>query len=83
MKTTSRNLWIKSSIVLGLAVITTIFSSCKKDDDPVTTSKNIVQIVVDDPNFSFLEATVIKADLVTALSATGPFTVFAPTNAGL
>jgi transforming growth factor-beta-induced protein len=57
--------------------------SCEDDDDtpqpmPV---KNIVDIVVGNDNFSILEAALIKADLVDALNANGPFTVFAPTNA--
>lgn len=42
--------------------------------------KNIVQIAVDDARFSTLVEAVMKADLVDALSAEGPYTVFAPTN---
>src|SRR5690606_11255101 len=42
---------------------------------------SIVEIVVGNENFSILEAALIKANLVDALSAEGPFTVFAPTNA--
>ena len=42
---------------------------------------SIVDVVVNNPDFSILKAAVIKADLVDALSAEGPFTVFAPTNA--
>lgn len=81
MTTLRKNVLIRSGIVLGLALITAAFSSCKDDDDNVSApSKTITQIVVDDPNFSFLEAAVIKAELATALSGTGPLTVFAPTN---
>jgi uncharacterized surface protein with fasciclin (FAS1) repeats len=44
--------------------------------------KNIVQTAIAAaPEFSILVEAVIAADLVTALSQPGPFTVFAPTNA--
>lgn len=58
-----------------------VFTSCSKDDDPVVESKNIVQTAVSDPQFSILVSALQKANLVTALEGTGPFTVFAPTNA--
>ena len=41
----------------------------------------IAGIVSSDPNFSTLLAAVKAAGLVSTLSGTGPFTVFAPTNA--
>ncbi len=41
---------------------------------------SIVDIALSDPNFSTLVAAVTAADLGTALSGEGPFTVFAPTN---
>jgi uncharacterized surface protein with fasciclin (FAS1) repeats len=43
-------------------------------------AQTIVQIAVADPNLSTLVTALTKADLVTALSGAGPFTVFAPTN---
>jgi uncharacterized surface protein with fasciclin (FAS1) repeats len=42
--------------------------------------KNIVQTALALPDFSLLAEAVVAADLVDALSAPGPFTVFAPTN---
>lgn len=55
------------------------FTSCDKDDDKVVENKqNITEIVVANPNFSVLKSAVVKADLATTLSGTGPFTVFAP-----
>lgn len=42
---------------------------------------SIVELVTSNENFSILEAALVKAGLVEALSAEGPFTVFAPTNA--
>lgn len=38
--------------------------------------KSIVEIAVDDDNFSILVAALQEADLVDALSGDGPFTVF-------
>lgn len=71
----------KGTLLIALAVIS-IASSCKKDEDelPMNADQNIVEIVVADNDFSLLEAAVKHADLVTTLSGTGPFTVFAPTN---
>jgi uncharacterized surface protein with fasciclin (FAS1) repeats len=43
--------------------------------------KNIVQTASTLPDFSILVEAVVAADLGTTLSGTGPFTVFAPTNA--
>ncbi len=49
-------------------------------------TKDIVGLVVADPNLSLLKAAVLRANegatkVVTILSGTGPFTVFAPTDA--
>ncbi|MCK3683588.1 fasciclin domain-containing protein [Maribellus sp. YY47] len=41
---------------------------------------SVVNIAIDNSNFSILVDAVVKAGLVDALSAAGPFTVFAPTN---
>ena len=49
--------------------------------DKVILPLSIVDIAVNNPTFSILVAALTKADLVGALSGTGPFTVFAPTNA--
>ena len=50
-------------------------------DDSKTASSTVVEIAVANPDFSILVDAVKKAGLVDALSADGPFTVFAPTNA--
>ncbi|WP_439183569.1 fasciclin domain-containing protein [Carboxylicivirga taeanensis] len=42
---------------------------------------SVVDIAIDNTNFSTLVQAVVKAELVDALSGEGPFTVFAPTNA--
>lgn len=44
-------------------------------------NKNIVQTAQSLPDFSILVEAVVAADLQATLSGTGPFTVFAPTNA--
>jgi len=43
-------------------------------------TKSIVEIAAGNPDFSTLVSLVQKAGLVQAISAAGPFTVFAPTN---
>ncbi|MBN1820825.1 MAG: fasciclin domain-containing protein [Prolixibacteraceae bacterium] len=45
-----------------------------------TSESTVVEIAVSNPDFSILVEAVSKAGLVEALSAEGPFTVFAPTN---
>ncbi len=49
--------------------------------EPEPELKTIAELVVENPDFSTLETAVIAAELTTVLSGTGPFTVFAPTNA--
>ena len=67
--------WIR---LLLVAVSATFLTACWDDsEDP---PKNIVQVAQADPRFSVLVEAVTAADLVTTLSGTGPFTVFAPTN---
>ncbi|MFP5461259.1 MAG: fasciclin domain-containing protein [Gammaproteobacteria bacterium] len=44
-------------------------------------NRNIVETALGLPDFSILVEAVVAADLQGALSGTGPFTVFAPTNA--
>lgn len=54
----------------------TLFDSKSVDSEGST----VVEIAVSNPDFSILVEAVTKADLAGALSADGPFTVFAPTN---
>jgi transforming growth factor-beta-induced protein len=46
----------------------------------VSSAGSVVDIAVSNPDFSILVEAVTKAGLAGALSADGPFTVFAPTN---
>ena len=52
--------------------------SAVKDDE---SAKDVVKIAAGSPDHTTLVAAVKQAGLVDALSNTGPFTVFAPTNA--
>jgi len=49
--------------------------------DKVILPPSVVNIAIDNENFSTLVSAVVKAGLVETLSGEGPFTVFAPTNA--
>jgi uncharacterized surface protein with fasciclin (FAS1) repeats len=73
-----RKLLAPLSIVL---VSVMVFTSCKKDDPVVTPPKDITDVAIGDTQFSTLVAALTKANLVTTLKGTGPFTVFAPNNA--
>ena len=59
-------------VILGLFT----FTSCNDDDD---TQKTIVDLVVENPDFSILEAAVIHAGITESLKS-GNITVFAPNN---
>lgn len=48
--------------------------------DQVLLPPTVVDFAISNPNFSILVEAVSKAGLVEALSAEGPFTIFAPTN---
>jgi uncharacterized surface protein with fasciclin (FAS1) repeats len=71
---------IKRLIFIPLIAVV-FFTACKKDDDSpsVPGSKTITQTVIDNPDFSILEAAVVRAGLADAL-ASGTLTVFAPDN---
>jgi len=75
----------KLSLAMAAIATATVFTSCSKDDDDAnnvdSTPKNIVQVASSNSDFTILTAALTKAGLVSALEGTGPFTVFAPTNA--
>ena len=66
-------------LFIGLPLFIT---SCNDDDDDMggTDDMNIVEIAQDTPELSILVDALIAANLTTALSGDGPFTVFAPSN---
>jgi transforming growth factor-beta-induced protein len=49
--------------------------------DKVLLPPTVVDLALDNSNFSILVEAVVKANLVGTLSGPGPFTIFAPTNA--
>ncbi|NVO21676.1 MAG: fasciclin domain-containing protein [Bacteroidetes bacterium] len=75
-----------SRIILSLVAVIAIglvtLSSCKKDDDNANndTPKSIAATASADPQFSILVQALTKAGLVSTLSNSGAYTVFAPTN---
>lgn len=80
MSMTRRFLPAIGAAVLSAAVVTAPAMAHSHTSAPKPT-KNIVQIAAGDKNFSTLVSLVKEAGLVGALSAKGPYTVFAPTNA--
>jgi len=72
---------LTSLMFLGFFLSFGLLTSCSNDDDPIIEKpKSIVDIAVADSNLSILVSALQKADLVSALQADGPFTVFAPTD---
>ncbi|MGB5393588.1 MAG: fasciclin domain-containing protein, partial [Lutimonas sp.] len=81
MKTISNQLKVVGRIFLSVLMIglLTFASSCDDDDDKP--SKNIVEVAQGNAELSTLVSAIQAAGLTSYLSGTGPFTVFAPTNA--
>ena len=65
----------------ALLMISLGFVSCGDDDEEENEVQNIAEIASATENLSSLVAALDAADLVSTLEGTGPFTVFAPTNA--
>ncbi len=75
-----KRLNLKFTIVLFSTVL--MLSSCKDDSKVVVPAPtDITAIASSDAQFSTLVAALSKAELVSTLQGTGPFTVFAPNNA--
>ena len=73
------NFFKKASLFVALS-LPLLITSCDKDDDPVTQPKTITETVVEGPNFTLLEAAVLKAGYATILGTTPNLTVFAPND---
>jgi uncharacterized surface protein with fasciclin (FAS1) repeats len=70
---------MKTNFLSLLAICGSLFlTSCKKDEPVVP--KSIVDVVVENSNFTLLEAAVLHAGITDALKS-GTITVFAPTDA--
>src|SRR5690348_139918 len=55
-------------------------TTAMKAEEGTQATGTIVDVAAGNPDFSTLVSAVKKADLVSTLSGSGPFTVFAPTN---
>lgn len=62
---------------LAAALMATSLAGCGGSDP----EPNVVEVAQGDPQFSILAEAVVAADLAPSLSAPGPLTVFAPTDA--
>ena len=71
---------MKQLFAAALLVVLTFGATFTTKADNNASSSTVVEIAVANPDFSILVDAVKKAGLVDALSAEGPFTVFAPTN---
>jgi uncharacterized surface protein with fasciclin (FAS1) repeats len=67
---------LKTTTILATAILCSVFTANAKAQD-----KDIVDIAASNKDFSTLVTAVKAAGLVETLKGTGPFTVFAPTNA--
>ena len=67
--------------VFALALVSTLAACGGSDDIKLDPPQNIVQIAQTDSRFTVLAEAVVAANLAGALSAPGPLTVFAPTDA--
>jgi transforming growth factor-beta-induced protein len=68
------------SVLSAFFLLLTSVNVVNAETKPTTASSTIVEIAAANEDFSLLVEAVVKADLVDALSASGPYTVFAPTN---
>jgi uncharacterized surface protein with fasciclin (FAS1) repeats len=69
-------------IPLALTLAAALAACGSSSDDPAPAADpNLVALAQSNPNLSILVEAVVAADLQGTLSGTGPFTVFAPTNA--
>jgi uncharacterized surface protein with fasciclin (FAS1) repeats len=81
MKTMLRHQTLKTCLIAAAMAFS--LSACNDDDDDQTVDPvtgNIPAVASANPQFSTLVAALTKAELVTTLQGTGPFTVFAPNN---
>ena len=71
----------KAVISLALSA-SLLMTGCNKNEDvPAVIGNTIAGIILNDSNFSSLEALMVKANLATTFDGTDPLTVFAPDNA--
>ncbi len=70
-----------TKVMILVAALSITFTSCNDEENEVTPTENIVALAQGNPDLSSLVAALTKyPDLVSTLSGSGSFTVFAPTN---
>lgn len=72
---------ITKTFIMTLFVSCALLTSCDDDEDTIVKVDDIPTLASKNADLSTLVSALQKADLVTALQADGPFTVFAPSNA--
>ena len=70
----------KLKIAFAIIALASLSISCDNDDD-MPADNTITGIAKTNSNLSILVQALVKADLAATLQGTGPFTVFAPTDA--
>jgi uncharacterized surface protein with fasciclin (FAS1) repeats len=70
----------KLKIAIAIIALTSFTISCDNDDD-MPVDNTITGIAKTNSNLTILVQALVKADLAGTLQGTGPFTVFAPTDA--
>lgn len=70
-----------AAAVMAAAAVAAAPAMAQHSSTPAKPTQNIVQVASSNPQFSTLVSLIKEAGLVSALSAKGPYTVFAPTNA--
>ena len=71
---------LRTPLALSLGAVLTACGD-SSDTNPAAPTQNVVQLAQGNPDLSILVEAVVAADLAGTLSGSGPFTVFAPTNA--
>jgi uncharacterized surface protein with fasciclin (FAS1) repeats len=72
----------KLKFIIVLVVLASFTISCDNNDDVAPAADNtITGLAKTNSNLTILVQALVKADLATTLQGTGPFTVFAPTDA--
>ena len=77
MKQYIHKIFCFSSVILILLI-----SACNKNNDPVTTTQTIDEVINSNPDFSLYAYAVKKTNLDIFTKGGGPFTFFIPSNSG-
>lgn len=73
--------WYYGPLALAAGAIALFgFTGCQEDETPPVPQQTVVEIASESADFNTLVAALEEADLTSALSGAGPFTVFAPND---